>query len=92
MGSRRGTTNSQPADHKARLANTDRNPLPRFAAVADAGIQRHVIANPADLFQRGGAIPDECRPFDGCTDFAVFYAVRRLARITATLSRVADAL
>ncbi len=46
----------QPVHQNAGLAYADGHPLARFAAIAHAGIERHVIAKRTDLFERGRPI------------------------------------
>ena len=57
------------------MADADGHPLACFAAVADAGIKGHVVADGADLFQRGGTVTDQGGAFDGFTDYTVADAV-----------------
>ena len=50
----------QPADRHRGLADAHRHPLPRLAALADAGVEGHVVADGTDLLHRGGAIAVSC--------------------------------
>ena len=46
-----------------------------LAAIAHAGIKRHIIAQGADLFEGGGAVTDEGGTGDRLTDLAISNAV-----------------
>ena len=71
-----GTTNCEPANHQTWLSNTDRPPLACLAAIPNAGITRHVIADAADLLQRCCAISDQGRAFHWGAHCSVLDAVR----------------
>ena len=59
------------ADQSCGLPHARRNALAAFAAHADAIIQCHVVAKANNLVQRGWAIADQRRAFDGIAKLAV---------------------
>src|SRR5215831_3050880 len=69
--SSRGAAHGQGIDAQRRLADADRDALAVLAAGADAGIERHVVADQPDLGQRLGAGADQGRALDRRTELAV---------------------
>src|SRR5690606_14633821 len=69
--SRFGAAHGQALDQQGRLADADRHALAVLAAGADAGVERHVVADHGDLGQHVGAVADQGRALDRAADLAV---------------------
>ena len=64
------------------------NPLTRLAAIAHARVQRHVVANSADVFQRGRTVAYQRGSFDRRANLAIFNAISFGARKNELVQRL----
>src|SRR6187200_3268442 len=70
------SADGQAADEDRRQANAHGHPLAVLAAVAHARVERHVVADGADLLQGSGAVADQRRALHRGADHAVLHPIR----------------
>src|ERR1700675_2598523 len=70
------TADRKAVDPERRLADADGHALALFAASADAGIEREIVADHGDPREHVGAGADQRRAFHRISDLAVFDHVR----------------